>query len=225
MRRIFLIFVCCLVIQGAGFSQDVVKLPSPSYKGEVSLEEALFKRRSVRRYKDEALTLKELGQLLWSCAGKSIDGLSGPTRAAPSAGGIYPIDIYVIAGDVEGLLTGIYKYGYRDHLLTSVKEGDFRKALRAACWDQPMVEKAPVSFVFVGFYDKVAKIYHTRGERLYLPLDIGAACENLHLQAESLGLGTVMLGAFSDDDVKKIIDLKRDLKTMRPFCIMPVGKK
>ena len=100
MKKLFLFLFIGFFIQQAVPAQNVVKLPKPSYKGEVSLEEVLYRRKSVRQYKDKALSLEELAQLLFSCAGKSIDGLSGPTRAAPSAGGIYPVDVYVFAAKV-----------------------------------------------------------------------------------------------------------------------------
>ncbi|MBN2121347.1 MAG: SagB/ThcOx family dehydrogenase [Candidatus Omnitrophica bacterium] len=221
MRKtaLFLIYFI-LIFQQMLFCQNVVKLPRPSYKGTLSLEEVIFKRKSYRQYENRALSLEELSQLLWSCAGSGVDGVTGATRVFPSAGGIYPVDIYIAAGEVKTLMPGLYKYDYKDHLITLVGKEDVRKDLIAACYNQSWMGQAPVSFIFVGDPTKVSRRYSVRGESLYLPLDIGTSCQNLHLQAESLGLGTVMVGAFSDGEVKRILGLNKQ----RPFCVMPVGR-
>ena len=92
-------------------------LPKPDTVGSIPLEEALYKRHSVRTYSERPLTLDELGQLLWAGKGINVDGISGPTRTAPSAGGLYPQELFVTAGNVEGLEPGIYAYLSGDHAL------------------------------------------------------------------------------------------------------------
>ena len=198
-----------------------IQLPPPREKGEISVEEAIFRRRSTRRYKDAPLTMEEVSQLLWAAGGKTIDGITGATRAYPSAGGTHPLEIYLVAGDVEGLAAGVYRYDWRGHTLSLVKEGDVRKALTRAAFGQGMVARAPASIVLTAIYPRTTKRYGGRGESRYVPMDAGGAGQNVHLQAESLGLGTVILGAFKDDAVRTVLGVEDET----PLYIMPVGRK
>ena len=197
-----------------------IKLPSPRHRGELSVEEAIFRRRSIRRYKDEPLTLEEVSQLLWAAGGKTIDGITGATRAYPSAGGIYPLEIYLVAGNVEGLADGIYHYEWRGHTIRLVKEGDLRQELTRAALGQRMVANAPISIVWTAIYPRTTRRYGKRGEIRYVPMDVGGAGQNVHLQAEALGLGTVIIGAFRDGAVKEILGVEKEV----PLYIMPVGR-
>lgn len=205
---------------GSGSKTESVELPEPKHKGEVSVEEAIFNRRSIRRYKDEPLNLEEVSQLLWAAGGKTIDGITGATRAYPSAGGIYPLEIYLIAGEVEGLAAGIYHYQWQDHSLILVSDGDIRKALAQAAWGQGMVARAPISLAFTAVYKRTTARYGQRGEDRYVPMDMGGAGQNVHLQAEALGLGTVIIGAFDDQEVKEVLGIQDE----EPLYIMPVGR-
>ncbi|HIE43231.1 MAG TPA: SagB/ThcOx family dehydrogenase [Candidatus Omnitrophica bacterium] len=218
-----LLLLCLFSTSPLCWSQEagkIITLPPPSYKGEVSLEEAIFRRKSIRRYRDEALSLQEISQLLWAAGGKTIDGVTGPTRAYPSAGGIYPIEIYVVIGKVEGIKAGVYRYNWWNHYIKMVKEGDKRFELMRVSLNQRMIGDAPVSFVFIANYFDTRRRYGKRGEIRYVPMDVGGAGENLSLQAVALGLGTVIIGAFNDEAVKMLLGV-RD-KT--PLYIMPVGK-
>lgn len=207
-------------IRGPGGKIGSTTLPTPKHKGEVSVEEAIFNRRSIRRYKDEPLTLEEVSQLLWAAGGKTIDGVTGATRAYPSAGGIYPLEIYLIAGDVEGLASGIYHYKWRDHSVDLTEDGDVRKELTEAALGQGMVARAPMSLIFTAVYKRTSARYGQRGEARYVPMDMGGAGQNVHLQAEALGLGTVIIGAFNDQAVKKVLGIQDE----EPLYIMPVGR-
>ncbi len=229
----FLVILASIIIGGVllgGYSKrsqpeiaeggETIRLPPPRHRGELSVEEAIFRRRSIRRFTDEPLTLKEVSQLLWAAGGETIDGITGATRAYPSAGGIYPLEIYLIAGNVGGLPSGIYHYNWRKHTITLVKEGDFRLQLTAAALGQRMVANAPVSIVWTADFARTTRRYGKRGER-YVHMDVGGAGQNVHLQAEALDLGTVIIGAFRDEDVKEILGVKNEV----PLYIMPVGKK
>ncbi len=195
-------------------------LPPPARAGEVSVEEAIFQRRSVRSFADRPLSLAEVSQLLWSAAGKTVDGVTGPTRAHPSAGGTYPLEILLVAGRVEDLSPGIYRYSWRNHSLTKIKPGDFRDELRQACLGQRMVGQAPASLVLTAVAERAVRRYGERARR-YIPMDIGGAGQNVHLQAEGLELGTVIVGAFNDEALKKILELAGGEE---PFYVMPVGR-
>jgi len=196
-----------------------IRLPSPRHEGEMSVEEAIFRRRSIRRFTDAPLTLAQVSQLLWSAGGKTVDGVTGATRAFPSAGGLYPFEIYLVAGNVTGLNAGIYRFQWRDHSLTLVKEGDFRGELMAASLRQGFVAQAAVSIVWVGDLAHIRRVYGERGVDRYISMDVGGAGQNVHLQAEALGLGTVIVGAFRDATVQGILGTE-----LVPLYIMPVGK-
>ena len=198
-----------------------VKLPAPKYRGKVSVEEAIFKRRSIRRFRDKPLTLEEVSQLLWAAGGETIDGITGATRAYPSAGGIYPLEFYLVAGKVDGLIPGLYHYNWRTNSITLIKEGDLRRELMWAALGQGAISSAPVSIVVTAVYPRTTRRYGRRGEVRYVPMDMGHAGQNIHLQAEALDLGTVVIGAFRDEAVKKVLGVKNE----QPLYIMPVGKK
>ena len=198
----------------------VIKLPLPKHKGKVSVEEAIFKRRSIRRYKNEPLTLENVSQLLWAAGGMTVDAITGATRSYPSAGGIYPLKIYLVAGEVDNLTSGIYHYSWGDHTINQVKAGDLRLQLMSSALGQRMVGDAPISIVITAVYSRTTKRYGKRGEIRYVPMDAGHAGQNIHLQAEALGLGTVIIGAFTDEAVKKVLGVKDE----EPLCIIPVGK-
>ncbi|MDI3474513.1 MAG: hypothetical protein PWQ79_1533 [Thermococcaceae archaeon] len=194
---------------------EIVELPPPRLEGSMSLEEAIAKRRSRREYKNEPLTLEELGQLLWAAQGiTSPDG----KRAAPSAGATYPFEVFVVAGNVEGLEPGIYHYDPFTHSLELVKAGDFRRELQKAALDQKWVGDAAVDIVLVAFYERTTKVYGERGYR-YVYMEAGHIGQNIYLQATSLGLGTVAIGAFHDEEVARIIGTDG-----APLYIFPVGR-
>ncbi|HOK56296.1 MAG TPA: SagB/ThcOx family dehydrogenase [bacterium] len=195
---------------------EKIKLPSPDFEGKISVEESLKSRRSVRSYKDTPLSLKELSQILWATDGKTADWGG---RTAPSAGATYPLEIYVVVGNVEGLSPGLYHYEIDSHSLTLVKEGDLRTELSRAALNQTSIKLAPITIVISGIFERTTNRYGKRGER-YVYMEVGHCGQNIHLQAESLGLGTVMIGAFEDEKVKKVLGIKEDV-----FYLCPVGKK
>ncbi len=198
-------------------AQVELKLPQPRLKSDVSLEETLLKRRSIRDYTGKPLTLHEVSQLLWAA-----QGITDPRglRTAPSAGGTYPLETYLIVGDVEGLIPGVYRYDPGKHQLKRLISGDLRKELAVAALGQNWVREAAINIVFTAFYERTTKRYGERGIR-YVHMEVGHAAQNVYLQATALGLGTMVVGAFYDDQVKAILHLPRDEE---PLYIMPVGR-
>ncbi len=195
------------------------KLSPPSQQGGMSVEESIARRRSVRRFKRESLSLSQLSQVLWSAQGiTSAQGL----RAAPSAGATYPLEVYVFVGRdaVEGLEEGIYHYNVENHSLHRHKEGDLRQQLSFAALDQEFIVQAPVDIVICALYERTAWRYGRRTER-YVHMEAGHVGENIHLQAVALGLAVVMVGAFSDEDVSRVMNLEKEVK---PLYIIPLGK-
>ena len=195
-----------------------IKLPEPSYTGNTSVETALSKRRSIRDYSGENLTLDEVSQLLWAA-----QGITAPWggRTAPSAGALYPLELYVVVGDVEGIDKGVYKYSREEHELEKVKEGDIRAELADAAGGQECVRDAAIDIVFTAVYERTTRKYGERGIR-YVHMEAGHAAQNVYLQAVSLDLGTVVIGAFMDDRVKELVNAGEQEKTL---YIMPVGRK
>lgn len=193
-------------------------LPEPRYDSDVSLEETLLKRRSIRSYTGEGLTLQEVSQLLWAAQG--ITDPSGK-RTAPSAGALYPLEVYVVVGDVEDIVKGVYKYEPQQHELVKVLAGEQRKALAKAALDQQSVAQGAIDIVITAIYKRTTGKYGDRGVR-YVHMEAGHAAQNVYLQAVALNLGTVSIGAFYDDQVKEVLNLPEDRE---PLYIMPVGKK
>ena len=194
-----------------------IKLPQPELKGNISVEEALAKRRSRREYKDESLTLKEVGQLLWSAQGITAEWGG---RTAPSAGATYPLEIYLVVGKVKNLKSGLYHYLTPSHSLVKVIDGDLRRQLAQAALGQEMIEKAPITIVITAVFPRTTARYGERGVR-YVQIEVGHSGENIYLQAESLGLATVAVGAFQDKEIKELLKLARE----EPLYLMPVGKR
>ncbi len=193
----------------------MIKLPEPRRDSNFSLEKAINERRSVRTYKDSPLTLKEVAQLLWAAQGKVASG----KRATPSAGATYPMEIYLIAGEVEGLEPGLYKYVYDEHSLQLVKVGDLRRVVSERALRQDMILKAPVTIVISAVFERTRARYGARAER-YVYMEAGHIGQNIYLQATALGLGTVAVGAFIDEEVKRVLGIKEE-----PLYLFPVGWK
>lgn len=195
-----------------------IKLPEPRYMGNTSVEEALSKRRSIRDYSGENLTLNEVSQLLWAA-----QGITAPWggRTAPSAGALYPLELYIVVGDVEGIDKGVYKYSREEHELEKVKDGDIRTELAEAAVGQECIRDAAIDIVFTAVYERTTRKYGERGIR-YVHIEAGHAAQNVYLQAVSLDLGTVVIGAFIDDRVKELVNAGEQEKSL---YIMPVGRK
>jgi len=187
--------------------------------GFVSVEEALARRRSVREYADEPLTIEQVMQLLWAAQG--ITNAEHGFRTAPSAGGTYPLEIYLVArpSGVVGLDAGVYRYEPQNHSLISVISGDFSGQLMAAALGQEWVGAAPINFVITNIFERTTSKYGERGVR-YVWQETGHAAQNIYLQAVALGLGNVVVGAFHDTEVQRILGLP-DFE--KPACVIPVG--
>ena len=199
-------------------SGDRLKLPEPRSASNNSIEAVLAQRRSVRTYSGGALTLDELSQLLWAA-----QGITGPWggRTAPSAGALYPLELYVVVGTVTGLDTGVYRYHPANHELEKTKDRDVRAELADAALSQGFIDDAAIDLVFCGVFNRTTMKYRERGIR-YVYMEAGHAAQNVYLQAEALDLGTVTVGAFDDSAVPQIVGVQEQ---ERPLYIMPVGRK
>jgi SagB-type dehydrogenase family enzyme len=193
-----------------------VQLAKPRQDGSLSLERCIRQRRSVRHFSDQALTKDELGQLLWAA-----QGLTGPDggRAVPSAGALYPLELYVLVRNVASLASGIYHYEASRHELRLASPGYDPAALIDATFGQDWVATAPACISIAAIFERTTVKYGDRGHR-YVCLEAGHAAESVMLQAVALGLATTMVGAYSDDKVGRLIGLGANEV---PLCLIPVG--
>ncbi len=172
-------------------AQNEILLPHSQRKGETSLEETLQKRRSVREYKNEPLSLKNVSQILWASQGIT----EGYHRTVPSAGALYPIVVYLVVKNVEEVSQGVYCYDPKDHKLVFVVEGDFSQALAEVAANQQWIKNSAVILLISADFEKTTQKYGERGKQ-YVWMEAGHSAQNVYLQAISLGLGTVSVGAF-----------------------------
>ena len=189
---------------------EEIALPAPRLKGEMSLEEILAARRSVRQFTEEELTLEEISQLLWAAQG--ITAAWGG-RTAPSAGALYPLEVCVATAD------GLYHYVPQGHKAVVESRAELRGELWQAGLNQNAIREAPAVFVITSVYARTEKKYGERAER-YVRLEAGHAAQNLLLQAVALGLGGVPIGAFYDDQVQSALSLPSDHE---PLYLIPIG--
>ena len=231
LSHVFILFVLLIALSyGCGKQVDMptpapslenettIQLPKPQYDSDVSIEQSLRQRRSTRDYTNEPLKLHEVSQLLWATQG--ITDARG-YRTAPSAGALYPLELYIVVGKVEHLAPGIYKYDPHDHEIVVLIEGDKRVDLAVAALSQPWVKDGALSIVIAAVYERTTVKYGDRGIR-YVHIEVGHAAQNLCLQATAMDLGVVTVGAFNDERVSELLNLPDNEK---PLYIIPIGRK
>jgi SagB-type dehydrogenase family enzyme len=198
-----------------------MKLIEPKTDGPVSLEKAVCMRRTVRSFTADPLSPEAFSQLLW--AGYGITRKGGFKRAAPSAGALYPMDLYAALGDecVDGFKAGVYHYDPEDHGVSLVAEGDLRNDLARASLGQTWMARPPLNLVITAEYSRITLKYGERGIR-YAIIEAGHMGQNIFLQAEALGLGAGIVGAYDDREVIRVLKIP---KSHEPLLIMPVGHK
>lgn len=183
---------------------------------KIKLEDVLIKRRSIREYSSAPLTLRELSHILFAAYGVTDER---GFKTVPSAGATYPLEIYVNVRDVIGVEEGVYKYIPERHSVVRVLEEEVGHELALAALRQMFIADAPIVLIIAADYERTTRIYGDRGFR-YVYMEVGHVAQNVYLMATSLGLGTVSVGAFYDDEVKEILKIKE-----HPLLLMPVGRK
>jgi SagB-type dehydrogenase family enzyme len=173
----------------------------------------------VRSFGSQPLTQEQWSQLLWSAQGITEKG--GFKRAAPSAGALYPMDVYSVLGadGVEEVIPGVYHYQVKGHSAALVSEGDLRGPLARASLSQMWMARAPINVVITTEYERITGKYGKRGIR-YAMIEAGHIGQNLFLQAEALGLRAGIVGAFSDKEVANVLGIPG---AHEPLLIMPIG--
>lgn len=204
-----------------------ISLPPPKSAGELSLEESLDTRGAQRSYSDRPLALNDLSQLLWAGCGQQTDAVSGATGTAPSAGGLYPQELFVFVGDVEDSEgspdgepdSGVYGYDPEEHRLLPIQGEDLREELARAALNQRFIAEAPAVIVIGAVAERTAAKYGERGADRYVYMDVGHSAQNISLQSTALGLASAPVGAFDDRDVSALLG-ETDAS---PLYIIPVG--
>lgn len=188
----------------------VRELPDPQLDGSTPLVEAIVERSSVRRFDRRPLTDDELGQLLWAAQGELTEG----GRTVPSAGALYPLELYVVSGD------GVGHYRPDLHELAVVDDRDLRDEVYAAALEQRAFATAPSVVVVTGVNARMAVKYGDRAER-YVLIEAGHAGQNLLLQATAIDLAAVPTGAFQDARIAELLGLPDGVE---PLYLIPVGE-
>jgi len=222
LRYVTCLFIVCVLIWIPNVTMSapmqMITLPEPRLHGRKSFEDLLTTRRSVREFdQSRSLMLNEVSQLLWAAQG--ITDLRG-LRTAPSAGALYPLEVHVVVGAVHGLDAGVYRYQVREHRLVQTLSSDRRAALARAALGQSWVADGAIALVISAIYERTTQKYGQRGVR-YVHMEVGHVSQNVFLQAVSLGLKTVVIGAFNDNSVKNALKMDPD---EHPLCIMPISK-
>lgn len=213
---IILLFCIPIISLGEEMKKSTISLPSPVVKGKVSLEESLEMRRSIRDYSADSLTLEQLSQLLWAAQGLTKDDFY---RTAPSAGALYPLEVYAAVERVKGLEPGLYNYIPKGHKMKLERRGKLLGAVADAALGQSAIRDCAVCFIITGVISRTSKKYGERAEQ-YVLIEVGHAGQNLLLQAAALGLGAVPMGAFYEDKLLKALGLKGE-----PYYLIPVGRR
>lgn len=193
-----------------------IMLPKPEIVAGMAVESALRSRRSVRDFEGTPLSLAQVSQMVWAAQGTtSPEGY----RTAPCAGALYPLDLYLVTGDVTGLSPGVYLCHPREHNLEKVAAEDRRRELSDAALAQGWIGRAAAVIVLTAVYRRTLSKYGERGRR-YVHFEAGHAAQNVYLQATSLGLSTTTVGAFRDEDVNAVLGLPAE---RQPLCLLPIG--
>lgn len=196
-----------------------IELPAVISRSGLSLEQAIEQRRSLRRFSGESLSQEDLSYLLHYSAG--ITDQRHGLRAAPSAGATYPIELYPVVNNVQGLPKGVYHYSLLDHGLELVREGDFGQEMAKAALGERMVGQANVILALTAVFQRTQRIYRERAYR-YILFEAGHIAQNTYLVATSMGLGSCAIGAFYDEDFNRLLGV--DGKRESVLYLMAVGK-
>jgi len=189
---------------------EIINLPQPIREGKIPLEKAIAIRRSRRKFLPQPLSLEQISQLVWAAQGQDPDSRY---RIVPSAGATYPLELFIVNAE------GLFHYLHTGHALEKISGQDLRTELAAAALGQGFIEDASVTLIFTAEFARTTNRYGKRGVR-YVYMEAGHAAQNVHLQAESLGLGSVAVGAFDDSSVSEVLTLPQNLE---PVYMVTVG--
>ncbi|TXT61736.1 MAG: Nitroreductase family protein [Promethearchaeota archaeon] len=201
---------------------ELITLPEPEFNKDISFWEVLLKRRSIRNFAKDSISLQELSLLLFGMSGITRKSPQFAFRTVPSAGALYPIEIYPVINHVSDLQKGVYHYRIKEHQLEFFKKGDFRNEVSNACLGQRIAFKSAVNFVMTAMIERSKWKYLQRAYR-YIYLDAGHIGQNLYLTAEALNLGICTIGAIFDKELNKVLEV--DGKKETAVYVGAVGSK
>ena len=199
-----------------------IQLPKPKFDENIKFWEVLVRRQSIRNFSDEPITLMELSSLLFGMEGLTRIFPQFAYRISPSAGGLYPIEIYPVINNVEELKPGVYHYNIPEHSLELLKKGDYRSEVAEGCLGQKMCYNSAVNFIWSAVIERSKWKYLQRCYR-YIYLDCGHIAQNLYLVAEALNLGACCIGAIFDDELNRLIEIDGFDETV--IYVGVIGKK
>ncbi|MCK5699136.1 MAG: SagB/ThcOx family dehydrogenase [Candidatus Aenigmarchaeota archaeon] len=194
---------------------DLIYLKKLDPQKANTLEKSIYNRYSERSFKGLPVKLNTLSKIIWSAQGTTNEP---KRRTTPSAGAIHPLELFIISKDVTDLENGIYHYLPQEHALDPQKEGSFMESLACACFHQTFIQDAAFAIIIAGDFEKTKQKYRERGER-YIFMEAGHACQNMSLMATNLLLGTVVIGAFNDKELRDLLNLG----DWYPITVMPFG--
>ncbi len=212
-KRLPLIFIILVaIINGivlCSGEEKIIELPEVKFNSKVSVERAIGLRRSVREFEEKDLTLQQIGNLLWAASGITDKHLR--LRSTPSAGALYPLEVYIVKKN------GLFHYEPYTHSLRCLKEEDLRRLLCEAALEQVFILEAPLSILIACDYKRTTTRYGLRGMR-YVHMEAGHMAQNISLEAVSMGLGSVCIGAFTDEILRDILGTGEEV-----LYIIPAG--
>jgi SagB-type dehydrogenase family enzyme len=227
LLRILLVFLMggLVAVPGSAWSAaETVQLPKPSLTGRIPIETAMLRKKSIRNFTGTPMTLADVSQIMWAANGNlPLDAVtSATTKVLPSAGGLYPLEVFLVSGQntVKDLPAGVYQYNPTNNTLVNIAEGDNRASLASACVSQMWMASAPVMVVVGAVFVRTTAKYGNRGLQ-YVFMEAGSSNQNVYLQAESLGFGVGTVGAFQDSQVISAIKLPTGVT---PLLVMAVGR-
>jgi SagB-type dehydrogenase family enzyme len=180
---------------------------------ESPLGAALMNRTSHREFARIPFPLATLGRLLYTSYGirgtKTVDGQQAYDRPVPSAGGLYPLELYVATSQVEDTVDGIYHYDPRAHHLELLAAGAVGDRLADLTIGQDMLRSASIVVIISAVFDRTTWKYGERGYR-YVWVEAGHIGQNLYLVTGALDLGAVAIGGFFDSEVNDLLALSAD---------------
>lgn len=218
-------FIFLLLLRGNGLlfgqlfnknDQNLISLKE--INGDSKIIKLLFERKSRRDYNKKQVSFDAFSRVIWSTVGINIDGTSGPTRTAPSAGATNPLVIYISVSNVEDLDNGLYKYHPKQHALKYIVKEDISNRLTEVALGQPAVRKAPATLIITANYTNTTNRYGKRGIK-YVHVESGTAAQNALLTIQNYGMGGVIIGAFENEKLQKVMgDIPEE-----PLIILPFG--
>ncbi len=200
---------------------EQIPLPAPGDFRGLYTEDAIQRRRSVRDYSGQNMTLEELSRLLHYTGGITTDRWGQALRAAPSAGALYPIEVYPVVHRVEGLERGLYHFAVQPHALELLRAGDLRGQIVRHGLMQEFLGEANVVLVLTAIFQRLRWRYQERAYR-YALLEAGHLGQNVYLAAKSMGMGACAVGAFLDDGVNAMLEV--DGQKEAAIYMLAVGK-